>query len=81
MLVGRPVDSSLVPRLQTVGCDSSVGLVGLVVKAIDDVVAAPAAPREAPSRRGVSASLVLDAGVTEVVDLEVLIADAGLTPR
>ncbi len=81
MLDGRPVDRTFAPRLQTVVCDSSVGLVGLVVKAIDDVVPTPAAPREAPSRRGVSASLVLDAGVTEVVDLEVLIADAGLRPR
>jgi hypothetical protein len=62
-------------------CNSSVGLIGLVVKAIDDVVATPATPRQAPSRRGVSATLVLDAGVTEVVDLEVLIADAGLRPR
>jgi two-component system chemotaxis sensor kinase CheA len=81
MLDGRPVEPTIASRLQTVVCDSSVGLVGLVVKAIDDVVPTPASPREAPSRRGVSASLVLDAGVTEVVDLEVLIADAGLSPR
>lgn len=81
MLDGRPVAATSASRLQTVVCDSSVGLIGLVVKAIDDVVATPAAPREAPSRRGVSASLVLEAGVTEVVDLEILIADAGLRPR
>jgi two-component system chemotaxis sensor kinase CheA len=81
MLDGRRVDQTLASRLPTVVCDSSVGLVGLVVRAIDDVVATPASPRGAPSRRGVSASLVLDAGVTEVVDLEVLIADAGLSPR
>jgi two-component system chemotaxis sensor kinase CheA len=80
MLDGRPLAPFLAPRLQTVVCDSSVGLVGLVVKAIDDVVATPAATREAPSRRGVSASLVLEAGVTEVVDLEVLIDAAGLRP-
>ena len=81
MLDGRPIEATIDSRLQTVVCDSSVGLVGLVVKAINDVVATPAAPREAPSRRGASASLVLEAGVTEVVDLEVLIADAGLRPR
>ena len=83
LLDGRPFnpDPTFAAHLQTVVCDSSVGLVGLVVKAIDDVVARPAAPREAPSRRGVSASLVLEAGVTEVVDLEVLITDAGLRPR
>lgn len=81
MLDGRPVGEMSASRLQTVVCDSSVGLVGLVVKAIDDVVAAPAAPREAPGRRGVSACLILESGVTEVVDLEVLIADAGLGAR
>jgi two-component system chemotaxis sensor kinase CheA len=81
MLDARPVDLPFTSRLQTVVCNSSVGLIGLVVKAIDDVVATPASPRQAPSRRGVSATLVLDAGVTEVVDLEVLIADAGLRPR
>jgi two-component system chemotaxis sensor kinase CheA len=81
MLDARPVDPLLTSRLQTVVCNSSVGLIGLVVKTIDDVVATPASPRQAPSRRGVSATLVLDAGVTEVVDLEVLIADAGLRPR
>jgi chemotaxis signal transduction protein len=72
-------------ELHTVVCKSSVGLVGLVVGRIEDVVPQPAAsattpPPQPPSRRGVIASLVVDDRVTELLDLETLVADAGI-PR
>jgi two-component system chemotaxis sensor kinase CheA len=66
--------------LQTVVCDSSIGLVGIVVERIDDVLPRPAtvATPQPPSRRGVIASLVVDNHVTELLDVELLIADAGV---
>jgi two-component system, chemotaxis family, sensor kinase CheA len=66
--------------LHTVVCESSIGLVGLVVGRIDDVVPRPStvASPQPPSRRGVIASLVVDDHVTELLDVELLIADAGV---
>ena len=66
--------------LQTVVCESSIGLVGIVVERIDDVLPRPAtvATPQPPSRRGVIASLVIDNHVTELLDVELLIADAGV---
>jgi hypothetical protein len=49
-----------------------------VVGRIEDVVTRPAAIPQPPSRRGVTSSLVLDDQVTELLDVETLIADAGL---
>jgi len=65
-------------RVQTVVCHSSVGLVGLVVHRIEDIFTEPARAREWPSRRGMAASLVVDDRVTDLVDVESLITEAGL---
>jgi two-component system, chemotaxis family, sensor kinase CheA len=66
--------------LHAVVCESSIGLVGIVVGRIDDVVPRPStvATPQPPSRRGVIASLVVDDHVTELLDVELLIADAGV---
>ena len=64
--------------LQVVVCETSLGLVGLVVHRIDDVAPEPSAPKQPPSRRGVSASVVVDGRVTELLDVEALVEDAGL---
>ena len=64
--------------LQAVVCESSAGLVGLVVGRIEDVVEMPSAPPQPASRRGVAASLVVGDRVTELLDIEALVADAGL---
>jgi two-component system chemotaxis sensor kinase CheA len=64
--------------IHAIVCDSSVGLVGLVVDRIEDVAARPPTPPQPPPRRGVSASLVVDERVTELIDVEALIADAGI---
>jgi two-component system chemotaxis sensor kinase CheA len=73
---GPPAPS--VGVLHTVVCESSIGLVGLVVGHIEDVVPQPAATPQPSSRRGVIASLVVDNRVTELLDVEALIADSGL---
>jgi two-component system chemotaxis sensor kinase CheA len=64
--------------LDAVVCESSIGLVGLVVGHIEDVVARPAATPQPPSRRGVAARVVVDHRVTEVLDVETLVVAAGL---
>jgi len=64
--------------VQTVVCDSSIGLVGLVVQTIEDIVEASAVPCETTRCHGVAAALVLEDRVTDVVDIEALISDAGL---
>jgi two-component system chemotaxis sensor kinase CheA len=76
----RRVDQAAVRAdlLQVVVCESSVGLVGLVVGRIEDVVDEPAATAQPPTRRGVVARLVVDDLVTELLDLESIVADAGL---
>jgi two-component system chemotaxis sensor kinase CheA len=64
--------------LHAVVCDSSIGLVGLVVGRIEDIVGEPAAVPQPPSRRGVIARVVVDGRATELIDVETLIVDAGL---
>ncbi|MEO5838342.1 MAG: chemotaxis protein CheA [Acidimicrobiales bacterium] len=66
--------------LHTVVCESSIGLVGLVVGRIYDVVPRPTTEVTVPppSRRGAIASVVVDDRITEVLDVELLIADAGV---
>jgi two-component system chemotaxis sensor kinase CheA len=70
--------AELSETVQTVVCESSVGLIGLVVHHIEDIVPEPFALPQMPSPRGVIASLVVDDQVTELLDLEDLIADAGV---
>jgi two-component system chemotaxis sensor kinase CheA len=66
--------------LPTVVYESSIGLIGLVVGRIDDVAPQPTEipTPQPPGRRGVIASLVVDGRVTELLDVEMLVADAGL---
>ena len=66
--------------LQTVVCRSQHGAVGLVVHGIEDIVTEPPAPAQASDRRGVAATFVVDNRVTELLDLEVLLADVRLVP-
>lgn len=71
----RRTDSDV---FQAVVCSCSIGLVGMVVDRIEDVVGEPATPRQPASRRGVTACLVVEDRVTELVDVEALVAEAGL---
>jgi len=66
--------------LQTVVCASSIGLVGVVVSRIEDVAPHPAerVSPQPPSRRGIVASFVVDDRITELIDVELLVADAGV---
>jgi two-component system chemotaxis sensor kinase CheA len=66
--------------LHIVVCEASIGMVGLVVGRIEDVVARPAAAAggKPPDRRGVIETLVVNGRVTELLDVEMLIADAGI---
>ncbi len=78
-LTGR--EASGVPTSESIAavvCHGAQGLVGFVVRSIDDVVAEPAVPRQPPSRPGVEACLVVDGQVTELLDLEALTAAAGI---
>ena len=63
--------------LKAVVCRSSAGLVGLVVEQIDDVVSMPTGAPQPLDRRG-TASLVVGDRVTQLLDVEALIADVGL---
>jgi two-component system, chemotaxis family, sensor kinase CheA len=63
-------------HVQTIVCDSSGGPVGLVVERIDDVVIEPPALAQPRGRRGVLRRLVIDDHVTELLDVEALVADA-----
>jgi two-component system chemotaxis sensor kinase CheA len=68
--------------LQTIVCRSRAGQIGFVVDRIEDVVSGPA-NRAGPSsesnlRRGVAGRFVLQDRVTELLDVEMLAADAGL---
>jgi two-component system chemotaxis sensor kinase CheA len=63
---------------ETVVYESSIGPIGIVVDRIEDIVDEPSVPMQAPSRRGVLASYVVDERVTELLDVEALLADAGL---
>jgi two-component system chemotaxis sensor kinase CheA len=64
--------------LQVVVCSTQAGRIGFVVRAIEDVVDEPSLPSQPASRRGVLASIVVDGRVTEVLDVDVLAADAGV---
>jgi two-component system chemotaxis sensor kinase CheA len=58
---------------QMIVCDSSAGLLGLVVKSIEDVVPEPAEPAQPSSVPGVARRLVIDDRLTELLDLEALV--------
>jgi two-component system chemotaxis sensor kinase CheA len=64
--------------IHAVVCDSAAGLVGLVVESIQDIVPEPMPVTQPASRRGVSASLILDERITELLDIDALVADAGV---
>ena len=64
--------------LASVVCETSVGPVGFVIASIDDVVAGPPLLRQPPSRRGVEACVVVDDRVAELLDVDVLAAEAGI---
>jgi len=64
--------------IQAVVCDSASGLVGLVVGSIEDIVPEPTAVGQPVSRRGVSSSLILNERVTELLDIDALVADASV---
>jgi two-component system chemotaxis sensor kinase CheA len=63
-------------HVQTIVCHSADGPVGLVVDRIDDVVAEPAVPAQPSSRHGVIRRLVIDDRVTELLDIDALVARA-----
>jgi two-component system chemotaxis sensor kinase CheA len=75
---GRPTGRAPAATVPTIVCDSSVGPVGLIVDGIDDIVPEPPTPPQPPTRRGVSACLVVDDGIAELIDIEVLVGAAGL---
>lgn len=64
--------------LASVVCETAVGPVGFVIGSIDDVVAGPPLLRQPPSRRGVEACVVVDDRVAELLDVDVLAAEAGI---
>lgn len=64
--------------LDAVVCASSAGLVAMVVDSIQDVVPEPPAPTQPAARPGVEACLVIGGRVTEVVDVDALVAASGL---
>jgi two-component system chemotaxis sensor kinase CheA len=64
--------------VHAVVCESSVGPVGLIVDGIEDVVPEPHAPPQPAGRRGISACIVLDDRVVELVDVEAIVGGAHL---
>jgi two-component system chemotaxis sensor kinase CheA len=64
------------PLAQVIVCESSAGLLGLVVQSVEDVVPEPPAPAQPSSRPGVARRLVIDDHVTELLDLEALVVVA-----
>ena len=73
---GNGASGAAAEHVQTIVCHSADGPVGLVVERIDDVVAEPSAPAQPSSRRGVIRRLVIDDRVTELLDIEALVAHA-----
>ncbi len=69
----RPPDEAT-EYLPTIVCHSSVGPVGLVVERIKDVVEVPL---DASGPRAAAHRLVIDDRVTELIDIEALVARAG----
>jgi len=70
-----PESGATVP---VVVCVTEVGLVGFVVGTIEDVVPRPSAPTQPGPRVGVTARLMLDEGVAELVDVDALVRTAGV---
>jgi two-component system, chemotaxis family, sensor kinase CheA len=68
-------------QLPVIVCRTPVGPVGFVVGSIDDVVQEPPTPRQPASRRGVSACLVVQDRIAELLDLEALTVEAGIGAR
>ena len=68
-----PAPTPHTPLAQVIVCDSSAGLLGLVVQSVEDVVPEPPAPAQPCSRPGVARRLVIDDRVTELLDLEALV--------
>jgi two-component system chemotaxis sensor kinase CheA len=62
-------------HVPTIVCHSSAGPIGLVVERIEDVVAEPGDPSE-PTDRGVETRLVIEQRVTELLDVEAVLATA-----
>jgi len=73
---GRTTDAS--ELLEAVVCTSSAGPVAMVVDHIEDVMAEPPAPEQPLSRSGVAACVVVGGRIIEIVDVEALVAAAGL---
>ena len=73
---GNGASGPAAEHVQTIVCHSSGGPVGLVVERIHDVVPEPSAPAQPSSRRGVIRRLVIDDRVTELLDVEALVAHA-----
>jgi two-component system chemotaxis sensor kinase CheA len=71
----RPINGG---EINAIVCTSSAGLVGLVVERIDDVVIEPPALSQPVNRRGVSARLMINNRMTELVDIEALVTVTGL---
>jgi len=74
----EPAPDEAGAALPTVVCQSSAGLVGLVVGHVEDIVPTVATPIRGGGRRGVAGSVVVDHRVTELLDVEALIADLAL---
>jgi len=64
-------------QVQTIVCHSSTGQVGLVVQRIEDVVPEPPVPSQPSNRRGVAGRVMVDDLITELLDVEALVAAAG----
>ena len=76
---GPVVESPL--GIHVIVVDSSAGPVGLWVHTIDDIIAAEHVQRQPASRRGVSECVVLGDRVAEVLDVDALVAEAGIEAR
>jgi two-component system chemotaxis sensor kinase CheA len=63
-------------HVPTIVCHSSAGPVGLVVERIEDVVVERLEPSSRSRQRGAARRLVVDDRVTELIDVEALVADA-----
>jgi two-component system chemotaxis sensor kinase CheA len=75
------IERTLDDRLCTIVCQTSVGSVGIVVADVADIVPHPDVPLQPASREGVEACVVVEGHVAEILDIEALVARAGLRPR